>query len=80
MIKTMFIIFVFMLGMSGSAFAEKDTNKEIVPPAALSASAAAPAPANTDSGLWFHLILTVVCVSSMMGFIGYVLEAQLGKK
>lgn len=80
MTKKMFIIFVFMLGMVGFAFADQPVAKEVVTPAAPAASAVAPAPVNDSSAVWFNLIFTVVCISAMMGYIGYVLEAQLGNK
>jgi len=80
MIKKMFIIFVFMLGQVSFAFADQPIAKEVVTPAAQAASAVAAAPVNDSSAVWFNLIFTVVCISSMMGYIGYVLEAQLGNK
>lgn len=82
MIKQMFIIFVLILGLVGVAFAAPVPTQESVSvtPAAQSASAVAPAPVNDKSAVWFNLIFTVVAISAMMGYIGYVLEAQLGNK
>ena len=82
MIKQVFIIFVLILGFVGVAIADPVSTKEnvSVTPAAQAASAVAQAPVNDNSAVWFNLIFTVISISAMMGYIGYVLEAQLGNK